>query len=638
MNRNMTEKAKKIASVLFSLNILVFSLFGTPMKAFATDEIPNRDEIRTQVMQEAHTQSQNPTPEETSAPADNGTTAETDVTNTGDDVDVNNSANATDVTEVDNNNYTDVNQEVDATATTGHNQANGNISINGGGAGIIQTGDAAVNVDASVNAGNNTTVLGGGAGGASSGSDVVNSGDGLEVNSNSSATTYKIVRNRNTTIINQATRATADTGHNEADGNIAVNGGPAGLIITGDASTNVNYLVTANGNMVIVGGTGGNGPGDGASILLFNSGRTSRFNNSANSTHLTQVTNENRAVISQACGYPIGQNVTQIDMTGCSSDTGHNHADGNINRNGDAGVVKTGDTEVNVAMNASANNNNTTVSGGSQGANANADVVNTGDDVDVNNSANNTNRTGVTNNNYADVDQKVNAKANTGYNTANGNISYGGVAGYIQTGNATVNVLMNADVNNNTTNVADDSAGMNGGSNNGTALLNTGDDVTVNSSSNNNTTIEVINTNVLNLSQRVASYANTGENSAAGNIGAVAGVIATGDATSSTNMDVHANTNCTLVGGTDVVCPTNDPTPTNTPSNPGVGGTDVTNNNSSSNNSSSNNNGSVAGAVASAGQVLGAVLPATGPEAGMMMVGLSIAGILGGMKLRKFEN
>jgi hypothetical protein len=152
----------------------------------------------------------------------------------------------------------------------------------------------------------------------------------------------------------------------------------------------------------------------------------------------------------------------------------------------------------------------------------------------------------------------------------------------------------------------------------------------------------VTNTNLLNLTQQVNSYANTGNNTTDGNIGNVAGVLVTGNANSQTNMDVHANTNCTLIGNTSETCPTNmpvggpaDPSDPATSSNPqssgNVGGGNVDAASTSSSSSSSS-------APATAGQVLGALLPATGPEAGMMMVALSIAGILGGIKLRKFSN
>ncbi len=632
----MTKAGTKIASVLLSINIVLLSLVNLPLAAYA-QELPNRDEIRNQVLQEAQTQATQPAPTTEASPEPEQAAAQTEVTNTGDDTTVNNDANSTDTTEIANDNYTDVNQSVDAEANTGYNEANGNISVNGGGAGIIQTGDATVNVVAGVNAGNNTNVINGTGGGSSSDADVVNSGDGLTVNSNASATTYKIVRNRNTTIINQATNATANTGNNQATGNISVNGGPAGVIVTGNASTNVSYLVTANGNMTFIGGTGESGL-EGASIILTNSGRASRFNNASNNTHYTTVTNENRALISQSCGRPIGQEETKVDMTSCSSNTGYNHADGQINRNGDAGVIKTGDAQVNVVMNASANNNETYVGGGNKGAGAEADVVNTGDNVDVNNSAHNTSGVTVNNNNYADVDQSVNAKANTGHNTANGNISFGGVAGYIQTGNATVNVIMNADVNNNTT-VADSSAGMSNGHTT-SGIVNTGDDVTINNSSNQETTIEVINQNVLNLTQRVNSYANTGNNEVDGNIGSVAGVIITGNATSSTNIDVEANNNCTRIGSNEP-CPSNDPT--NNPQTGGAqqGSTPIAGGyvaGASNNNNSGSSSSASSSAPITAGQVLGAMLPATGPGAGMMVLALSIGGILAGNKLRKFEN
>lgn len=632
--------AKKIASIVFSLNILVFSFARLPLIAYA-EELPNRDDIRNQIIQDAQNQVNNPTPEPVpTAETTNEEGTNTDVVNTGDDTTVSNDSTSTDTVAVENENYSEIDQSVDATANTGHNQANGNISINGTGAGIIQTGDATVQVVAGVSAGNNMTAINGGGSSGGSSADVVNSGDGLAVSSTDSATTYRIVRNNNTTIINQAADVTADTGNNEAEGNISVNGGPAGVIITGNASTSVDYLVTANGNITIIGGTGGNGPGDGASIILTNTGDNSRFNTSASNTHLTLVTNENRALISQTCGRPIGPNELRVDLSSCTSNTGNNHADGQIAFGADAGVIKTGDAQVNVVMNANANNNTTGISGSGNEGGSNTNVLNTGDDVDVDTSSNNTDSISVGNYNDARVSQNVNAYANTGYNTANGNISFGGAAGWIQTGNATVNVIMNADVNNNTT-VADGSASMNGGcSDNCTNVVNTGDDVTVNSNSNNTTTVEVTNTNVLNLTQRVNSYTNTGGNSTDGNIGSVAGIIITGNANSSTDMEVHANTNCTLIGDTDTVCPTNTPNPTSegpTPTLPPVGGPSVESATNNNNGSSSSSNSSSNSSPSTAGQVLGAVLPATGPEAGMLMLALSIVGMVTGARIKKYN-
>ncbi|OGK18141.1 hypothetical protein A3H83_03240 [Candidatus Roizmanbacteria bacterium RIFCSPLOWO2_02_FULL_39_8] len=635
MTKHMQKMFGTTAKLILALNLVIYSSFGLSLNAYAT-EMPNSSDLKNTIIENAQAKTSQINAQPTSAPV---AETNTDVTNTGDNTTVNNGSNSDSTTVVDNQNNTQVDQTTNASANTGYNQAQGNISINGGGAGIIETGNASVNVVGVVDAGSNTTQLSGGNGGAGSNSGIANTGDGVTVSSSANSTQYRIVKNGNSTIINQATNADANTGYNNADGNIAINGGPAGVIVTGNASTNVDYLVTANGNVTIIGGTGGNGPGSGASIILANSGNYGNFNNSANSVHYTTVTNSNRAILSQMCGYGISREVHQIDMNGCVANTGGNTSNGAIAFGADAGVIQTGDAVVNVEMNASANNNNTYIANGSGGSSSSTDVFNTGDNVEVNSSANSSDTTTVGNYNDARVTQTVNASADTGHNTANGNISFGGRAGVIITGDATVNVIMTAEVNKNTTVVSDPSASLNG-SVNGSSIVNTGDDVTINTSSNNTNVVEVINVNVLELSQQVNSYTNTGNNTADGNIGSGGGRIVTGDATTTVNMDVTANSNCTLIGGGDPSdCPQlgSDPespsvTPTETPSTTtnqgGTGGTYSS--------SSSSSGASVAGTTSPAA-ILGAVLPATGPEAGMMILSFAIAGVLGGAKLRKFK-
>jgi len=87
------------------------------------------------------------------------------------------------------------------------------------------------------------------------------------------------------------------------------------------------------------------------------------------------------------------------------------------------------------------------------GASATTSIVNTGDDVNVDTSAQNNTRIEVNNQNTANINQNVNAVANTGNNTANRNISFGGNAGVITTGDAEVNVGLLAEVNKNVTKI-----------------------------------------------------------------------------------------------------------------------------------------------------------------------------------------
>ena len=71
-------------------------------------------------------------------------------------------------------------------------------------------------------------------------------------------------------------------------------------------------------------------------------------------------------------------------------------------------------------------------------SNASPLIINTGGNADIDASTNQSSSTAVSNDNQAGVGQKVKASANTGNNTANGNISFGGNAGTIHTGDATV--------------------------------------------------------------------------------------------------------------------------------------------------------------------------------------------------------
>ncbi len=437
--RNKKLLIKKIFYLTLITGYLIsFSFLHT---IIADEVMPDKEELANSITEQANNE------------ITQGSSASTEVTNTGDNVDVNTSSESNTEINVDNQNDANINQEVTAVANTGDNEASRNISI-GGDAGMITTGDASVNVNGQVNANNNETVISGGQGGGGASSDVVNTGNDLDVSTTSTSNTLTMVNNDNTTTINQVTDAYANTGGNVADRNISI-GGNAGVINTGNASTNVNYLVTANGNVTLIGGvSNGNGPGSGASIILTNTGDDSRFTTRSTTNNFIVVTNENRALISQTCGIPEDALPPLVETASCFANTGDNTADRNIGVDSDAGVITTGDAQVNVLMAAFANGNFTSIMFDDPAFNnSNSDVVNAGDDVNVTTESTNNTDIDVDNNNQANVNQRVNAEANTGRNTANRNISLGGNAGVITTGNAEVNVEMLVNVNENVTKI-----------------------------------------------------------------------------------------------------------------------------------------------------------------------------------------
>lgn len=85
-----------------------------------------------------------------------------------------------------------------------------------------------------------------------------------------------------------------------------------------------------------------------------------------------------------------------------------------------------------------------------------------------------------------------------------------------------------------------------------TSIVNSGDNAMVNTSSNQNSSVNVNNTNTAVVSQMVNASTNTGDNSANKNIstGTTGTSIMTGDAGVTTNFNVNANRNTTVVGQT----------------------------------------------------------------------------------------
>lgn len=671
--------------------ILIFQLiigFGYTPAVYAADPVPSKEDLINQVNQEVQddmAKKGTPDAQEVTNQASGNTGSNggnnTDVVNTGGNADVDTSTSNDNNTTVNNNNNANVNQTVNAEANTGHNEAKGNISF-GGHAGVIQTGDAVVNVDGSVSANNNTTGVSGGGSGTGNDTSVTNSGNGVSTTTHANGSTTTTVNNNNNATIHQSANADANTGNNDASGNIAIGGGMAGVILTGDAWVDIDFMTVANGSATLVGGSGnGDGPGNGADIYITNTG--GRFSGIGRLYQRTStlVNNNNNAVINQNCGSTEPGESLKRDQraqdSGCTSDTGHNDSSNNIAWGADAGVIQTGDAIVDVSMNASANNNATGVSNGNGGVDNNTDVVNTGNNADVDTSAASETNTTINNNNNATVNQNVNAYANTGYNKANYNISFGGNAGIIQTGNAVVNVAMNADVNDNTTQVSGASASLDGshGGGNDTHVVNTGNNADIDTTVTNNSNTIVNNNNSLNMLQALNSHTNTGNNTASDNvslggdangclfsrfacaagIGGSTGVIGTGNAFIQGYINAAVNNNTTGDPTTPASSPVqqsnndrnlND---TNTSAQDGVdnlvaqltgtpqqtGGTYVI----AGTASQQNDDGTVSRVGASMGYVLAAataMLPATGAADSFIILAFAAALFGAGIMLRKF--
>lgn len=397
--------------------LLASSLFaGTVLPAQATDLLDGQ--LRSQILQQSWNQLQ------------------ADVANTGDNTTVQQNSTDSQTASVASQNTAVVNQEVNATANTGYNEASRNISI-GGNAGIITTGDA--RVQTTLVAGANSTQVGitgapQTAQGLSGGQNTTNTGDNASVSSAFDSTKTAMITGVNNAVIYQTTNASANTGGNVADRNISI-GGAAGVITTGQASVGVSYLVSANNSVAVIGGTSDNGsPGTGASIVRANTGQHSTFGFSEQfNTSLSANTNS-VASLNQSCG---------TANNPCSAITGGNTSDRGIARGGDVGVITTAPAAVVLQFLANVNPTNVLLSAASHtGGPASSEIANTGDESSFHTNSATTTSAAAAVANTAAVSQSAYAAADTGRNTSNRNISIGGDAGVITTGDALVDVMM----------------------------------------------------------------------------------------------------------------------------------------------------------------------------------------------------
>jgi hypothetical protein len=534
-------KKQSFLTSLAFCTVVGLGLFAGATKAHAAD-LPNYNKLYTDSRASAQTKvdaslasGKQPTtttsnsPTNTSSPS-TPADANVIVLNTGDHAQVDTSKTQSTNTTVTNNNDATVNQVATGSANTGGNTADRNISY-GGNAGDIQTGNAAVNTGLSTDVNHNTTNISNVCPDLTSNVTVYNTGNDLSHTSATSNTCSTSVTNNNKATINQVANSNASTGNNQAERNISF-GGSAGQILTGNANVGTVMVTHGNENTTIVGGQSNHGTaGSGANVYIVNTGDGAYLLDPPNSSTNTTVTNNNTL------------NANQVTST--ATNTGNNQANGNINQHGDAGAIQTGDASVNTVLGIQANTNETAISGSAGSATSNLNLINTGDNLKSHTGTSVDNSTTVTNNNQATINQDVVAAANTGNNQANRNIAYGGNAGTIQTGNATVNTGLSVNANQNKTSIAGDQ----GTATNNIHVLSTGNNsqILADTTTRNNTT--VTNNNQANVNQVINTDANTGNNTTNSNIGGSA--ITTGNVRINNVAIANVNGNMTLVVNAD---------------------------------------------------------------------------------------
>lgn len=344
------------------------------------------------------------------------------------------------------------------------------------------------------------------------------------------------VTNVSDAYIHNEVKSTSNTGGNSASRNTL-----GGMVQTGDATTDVAVVNSANinTNMIDLGrGEGSNTAGN--SITGAGSGN---FANIAN-TNAVRVRNDNTAVLDN-----------KVDAV---SNTGNNMA--NENTDGGGGMVQSGDAQTVVSLANRANDSATSVSGL---ANFGSNVVgNSITGADSTNRADivNSNSVAVTNVSDAAVWNRVRARGNTGGNSASRNT----LGGMVQSGDAGVDIEMLTDANINTTAIANAMSDFNGTSGNSITGAGSGNFTTL---ANNNNFV-VVNRNNKGSSEDAPDYecqdgdskcrfrwgvvnedvdmANTGENMANGNTFSAS--IASGIASVGKYIRVCLNDTLTSIG------------------------------------------------------------------------------------------
>lgn len=321
--------------------------------------------------------------------------------------------------------------------------------------------------------------------------DVINTGDDVEIEAGSEYELDVRVENRNKAFIGQGSANFVNTGNNDTDGNIG-----GGSIDSGNAVVANRFEAQANANSTTIdtSGFGSNGSDTTASIV--NTGDDLEAELGSEYEVEVDVENDNRAIVLQGTLNAIN--------------TGNNEADENIGGgdidSGNAGVLNEFSTQVN------SNRTNLDGFGALGGGSHTLDLVNTGDDLEVEMGSEYEVEVDVENDNRAFVLQAGLNFLNTGENDTDDNV----FGGDINSGDAIADNRFEVMANSNRTNLG--FGNLFGGSDSESTLTNTGDDLEYESETEVEVEVDVENDNAGAKVQVTVNGAQTGGNEADENV------------------------------------------------------------------------------------------------------------------------
>jgi len=282
----------------------------------------------------------------------------TTVTNTGDHLLLFGTGGDSTNVNVSNQNTAYISQSANNHVNTGNNDANRNI-----GDVSIHSGDAAVSNVFSAQANKNMTNISGVGGHSSDNLDITNTGDhvyfgcgnsvsllfNLETEQSNSCgnETNVDVDNNNEAYISQDSYNHVNTGYNDANRNIALDGDVS--IMTGTASVGNLFSAMANANATSINGAGLFDTSHNDTTITNTGDHLDVFGTGSSFETNVNVDNDNDAYVSQSSTNHVS--------------TGHNDANRNISTNGFGGLIDSGNAGLANAFMAMANWNWTSVGG-----------------------------------------------------------------------------------------------------------------------------------------------------------------------------------------------------------------------------------------------------------------------------------
>lgn len=246
-----------------------------------------------------------------------------------------NSVNVTNVSDA------SIQNTVRSTSNTGGNSASRNTM-----GGMVQTGDAATDIEILNSANINTNMIDLGQSGDSNTSGNSITGAGSKNLANILNSNVVRVRNDNTAVLSNTVNATSNTGGNLADRNTD---GGGGVVQTGDALTEVSLSNRANDSLTNVSG-----------LASFGSNVVGNSITGADSNNEAYITNRNTVAVTNVSDAAVRNAVTAAAATGGNS----------ASRNTMGGMVQSGDAGVGLELLTDANINTTSVASVSEGSDA----------------------------------------------------------------------------------------------------------------------------------------------------------------------------------------------------------------------------------------------------------------------------